>query len=118
MSDTKVEHICGKEPNDAGRIQTGCEGCYTTAYLDGKSAGVFVALRLMKTQVDKVARGYFDPIGTRDSNKAIEIWEKARSAIDMAQEAIDAVYAFWQVEEITQFQTTVQDKEAKLKEEE
>ena len=112
MSDTKVEHICGKEPNDDGRIQTGCEGCYTTAYLDGKTAGVFLALREVKEQVNKVTRGCFDPLSTRDSDQVIEIWAKARSVIDIAQEAINAVYNFWQVEEIRQYQTTVQNKEA------
>lgn len=112
MSDAKVEHICGKEPNDDGRIQTGCKGCYTTAYLDGKSAGMYLALRGVKEQVDKAVRRRFDPLSTRDSDRALEIWEKARSVIDIAQEAVSTVEAFWEVEAVRQHQTIVQNKEA------
>ena len=80
-------HSCGGKPNDDGRTLPKCDGCYDTAYEDGRKSGYEVGLDTLAKAFKTTVRRRFDPFQD-DVALASEAFRNGRAVLELMQQTL------------------------------
>ena len=78
-------HTCGREPNEDNRILGNCDGCYMTAYGDGRLNGMERVAEELLAHLTDAVKIEFNPLNSTKESDANAEWETGRRILSLIE---------------------------------